>query len=332
MKENKMFRPDKKLKLMDQVRVVLKYHHYAYRTELAYCKWIVRYVKFHKSKKHPEEMGKKEVESFLSNLAVEGNVSAATQKQALNAIIFLYKYVLDINIGEELEPVRAKRQKRLPVVMTVEEVREVLKNMQGPHKFMAQILYGCGLRLLECVRLRVHDIDFGNNIIYVRSGKGGKDRTTVLPKKIIKEFENQISRVKEIHKEDLEAGYGEVYLPEGLSRKYKSAGKKLGWQYVFPSKKMSVDPRTDITRRHHVLESGLQKAVRRAVDKSNIVKRVSCHTFRHSFATHMLQDGVNIRILQELMGHADVKTTEIYTHVIDKDISLVVSPLDTLTG
>lgn len=330
MENKRKFRPAHDLKLMDQVRQVLQYHHYAYRTEQTYCNWIEQYVRFHKCKRHPREMGKKEIEGFLSHLATERKVSASTQRQALNAVIFLYKHVLDIPVAENIEPVRAKKFIRPPVVMSNREVQRVLVNMQGIHLLMARMLYGCGLRLMECIRLRIKDLDFDRNLVYVCMAKGGKDRITLFPKSIQEELLQQVERVRKVHERDLAQGFGEVYLSESLSRKYPNASREFRWQYLFPSKNLSIDPRSKVKRRHHVLESGLQKAVKQAVDRAMITKRVSCHTFRHSFATHMLESGVNIRIVQELMGHADVKTTEIYTHVMDKDFSVVVSPLDIL--
>jgi integron integrase len=330
MEIKKKFRPDLNLKLMDQTRQVLRYYHYAYRTEQTYCDWIVRYIKFFNCQKHPKDMGKREIEMLLSHLAIKENVAASTQRQALNAIIFLYKQVLDMPIDESIEHTRAKRHQSPPVVMTKSEVQRVLKNMNGTHSIMAKLLYGSGLRLMESIRLRVQDLDFEKNIIYVRAGKGNKDRVTLFPKSIQSEFKNQLDLVKQIHEQDLDIGYGGVYLPNALARKYQNAAKDFRWQYVFPSKKLSTDPRSGAVRRHHVLESGLQKAVKVSVNRAQITKRVSSHTFRHSFATHLLEDGVNIRVVQELMGHADVKTTEIYTHVMEKNISAAVSPLDAL--
>lgn len=330
MESKPKFKPDSSLKLMDQVRQVMRYHHYAYRTEQTYCDWILRFIRFHGSKRHPKDMGKTEVEGFLSHLASEGKVSASTQRQALNAIVFLYRDVMDQPIQGEIAPLRAKRHGRVPVVMTREEVQRVLREMRGTHLLMAKLLYGGGLRLMECVRLRVQDLDFERGLVYLRAAKGGKDRTTVFPKAIHGELKQHIEKVRRLHEGDLGEGRGEVYMPEGLSRKYRGAAKEFRWQYVFPSKALGKDPRTGVTRRHHVLESGLQKAVKIAVDRAGIQKRVSCHTFRHCFATHLLENGVNIRVVQELMGHADVKTTEIYTHVMQKDVSAVVSPLDYL--
>ena len=320
MESKPKFKPDSGLKLMDQVRQVMRYHHYAYRTEQTYCDWILRFIRFHGSKRHPKDMGKSEVEGFLSHLASDGKVSASTQRQALNAIVFLYRDVLNRPIQGQIAPLRAKRHGRVPVVMTREEVRRVLREMQGTHLLMAKLLYGGGLRLMECVRLRVQDLDFERGLVYLRAAKGGKDRTTLFPKAIHGELKEHVEKVRTLHEQDLEEGRGEVYLPESLARKYRGAAKEFRWQYVFPSKSLARDPRTGVTRRHHVLESGLQKAVKVAVDRAGIDKRVSCHTFRHCFATHLLENGVNIRVVQELMGHADVKTTEVYMHVMEKHI------------
>ncbi|MCH8069920.1 MAG: integron integrase, partial [Candidatus Marinimicrobia bacterium] len=279
---------------------------------------------------HPRDMGKREIEAFLSHLAVDRNVSASTQRQAHNAIIFLYDQVLNIPVSEVIEPVKAKRHPHLPVVMTQDEVKLVFNQIQRTHLMMAKLLYGGGLRLMECMRLRVGDLDFDRNRIYVHGAKGGKDRLTLFPQSIQEDMRNQLVRVKQLHEQDLVAGYGEVYLPFALTRKYRHAAKEFVWQYLFPAKKLSVDPRTEIIRRHHVMESGLQKAVKVAVTRAGILKRISCHTFRHCFATHLLENGVNIRAVQELMGHANVKTTEIYTHVMEKDLQDILSPLDVL--
>lgn len=330
MENKRKFRPSPSpgIKLMDQVRQVLRYHHYAYRTENTYCDWIIRYIKYFGAKKHPQDMGKTEIDTYLSHLATERKVSASTQRQALNAIIFLYRHVLDQPIEDQIEPTRAKRHPRPPVVMTKNEVQRVLAQMQGIHLLMSKMLYGAGLRLMECIRLRVQNLDFERNLIYVRGAKGNKNRTTLFPRSIQLEMHHQLEKVKHSHNEDLAQGYGGVYMPDALDRKYTHAAQEFRWQYVFPAKNRSVDPRTGIERRHHVLESGLQKAVKVAVDRADITKQVSCRTFRHSFATHMLEEGVNIRVVQELMGHADVKTTEIYTHVMEKDIAATISPLD----
>jgi integron integrase len=329
MEGKKKFIPNTNLKLMDQVREVLRYHHYAYRTEQTYCDWIKRYLKYYDVKRHPREMGAAEVERYLSHLATEEKVAAATQRQALNAIIFLYREVLDIELGD-ISPIRSKKQRHPPTVLTQTEVQQVLRNMEGTHRLMAQLLYGCGLRLMECIRLRIQDLDFGQGRIFVRGGKGGKDRTVVLPELVRVALVGHIERVQELHGRDLREGFGEVYIPEALMRKYPNACRETGWQYAFPAKSRSLDPRSGQEMRHHVLESGLQKAVKTAVRNAGILKRAGCHTLRHSYATHLLENGVNIRMVQELMGHKDVKTTEIYTHVMDKDIDAVKSPLDLL--
>ena len=324
------FRPNPELKLLDQVKQVLRYHHYSIRTEQAYVLWITRFVKFFHCKKHPKDMGKKEIEQFLSYLVIKQNIAAATQRQAFNAILFLYRDVLNIDMDESIEPVKSKRQKHPPVVLTKNEVKMIFNQMSGKHLLMTKLLYGSGLRLMECVRLRVQNLDFERDIIYIRAAKGGKDRTTLLPNYIKQDLQEQVAKAKILHENDLSLGYGEVYLPNALAQKYKNAAKEFHWQYVFPGMNLTNDPRTGIVRRHHVLESGLQKAVKTAVKRAGISKRISCHTFRHSFATHLLEDSTNIRIVQELMGHGDVKTTEIYTHVMAKDIRSVNSPLDNL--
>jgi integron integrase len=329
MEEKRKFRPNPDLKLMDQVKEVLRYHHYALRTEQTYCEWIKRFLKFYGYKTHPREMGAAEVERWLSHLATSQKVAASTQRQALNAIVFLYREVLDVDLGT-MAPVRSQRSRKPPTVLTQTEVQAVLGCMEGTHQLMTKLLYGCGLRLMECIRLRVQDVDFGQGRIFVRGGKGGKDRTVVLPESVRQPLADHIARVKVLHEKDLSEGFGEVYIPEALARKYPNACKETGWQYVFPAKNRSKDPRSGRIRRHHVLESGLQKAVKTAVRKAGISKRAGCHTMRHSYATHLLENGVNIRMVQELMGHKDVKTTEIYTHVMDKDINAVQSPLDTL--
>jgi len=330
MNQKAKFRPNANLKLMDQVREALRYYHYAYRTESTYCQWIRRYIHFFGGRTHPRELNAGHVEKFLSHLATEGKVAASTQRQALNAIVFLYRDVLDLPLDGKIAPVRSKRKPRPPTVLTQREVKDLLRNISGTHALMAKLLYGSGLRLMECIRLRIQDVDFGQNNIYVRGGKGGKDRTTILPQQIREELRLQIESVATLHHQDLQEGYGEVYLPNALARKYPHAAKDTRWQYVFPSRKRSIDPRSNREMRHHVLESGLQKAVKLAARRAGILKRVGCHTLRHSFATHMLESGINIRVLQELLGHADVKTTEIYTHVMQRDIAGLASPLDCL--
>ena len=327
--ENKpKFHPNPKLKLMDQVREVLRYHHYAYRTEQTYCQWILRYIHHFGGKTHPRCLGVKDIEAFLSHLATEAKVTGTTQRQAFNAIVFLYKNVMDIPLDGEIAPARSKRLTSPPTVLTQIEVQRLLATMEGKTALMAKLLYGSGLRLMECIRLRVQDVDFGQNLLFIRGGKGGKDRTTMLPQNLRDEMQTQIKAVKSLHHKDLEAGFGEVYIPEALARKYPHASRETGWQWVFPAKLLSRDPRSGKEMRHHVLESALQKAVKRAAQEAKIDKRVGCHTLRHSFATHMLENGTNIRVLQELLGHADVKTTEIYTHVMARDIRNLQSPLD----
>ena len=329
-KNKPKFRPNQNLKLMDQVREVLRYHHYAYRTEQTYCQWIVRYIHFFGGKTHPNLLGARDIERYLSHMATEGKVSSATQRQALNALVFLYRDVLDKPLEGDIEPARSKRLQRPPTVLTQDEVKRLLSSMTDGNALMAKLLYGGGLRLMECIRLRVKDVDFGQGLLFIRGGKGGKDRTTMLPANLRDGLLQQVEAVKALHHVDLEAGFGEVYIPEALARKYPKAGRETGWQWVFPAKELSVDPRSGRRMRHHVLESGLQKAVRRAAQQAGITKPVGCHTLRHSFATHMLENGVNIRVLQELLGHADVKTTEIYTHVMSRDIRKLQSPLDRL--
>ena len=327
MGEKAKFRPNPDAKLMDQVKEVLRYHHYALNTERTYCNWIVRFLKFYGMERHPNAMDERDVERYLSHLATEGGVAASTQRQALNALVFLYRDVLDKELGD-IAHIRSKRRRKPPTVLTQKEVQQVLGHMQGAHQLMAMLLYGCGLRLMECIRLRVQDVDFGQGRVFVRGGKGNKDRTVVLPEAIRLRLAEHIDRVEALHRKDLQEGFGEVYIPESLARKYVNACRETGWQYVFPAKHRSKDPRSGHIRRHHVMESGLQKAVKAAVFKSGIRKRAGCHTLRHSYATHLLENGVNIRIVQELMGHANVDTTEIYTHVMDKDLDQVKSPLD----
>jgi len=324
------FRPNPDLKLMDQVREVLRYYHYAYRTEQSYCDWILRYVRFFGGQTHPKELGSADIERFLSDLVSRQKVAAATQKQALNALVFLYHKVLHLPLKDQIAPVRSKKAPRLPTVLTQDEVKLLLSQMSGTHALMARLLYGAGLRLLECLRLRIQDVDFGQRQLFIRDGKGGKDRVSLLPQGLTADLQAHIERVIQLHQKDLAEGFGRVYLPEALARKYPNAATETGWQYVFPAKKRALDPRGGEERRHHAQESGLQKAVKTAARKSAIPKRISCHTLRHSFATHLLENGVNIRMVQELMGHADVKTTEIYTHVMRKDVNSVVSPLDRL--
>ncbi len=319
--------PNPKARLLDQVREVIRVKHYSIRTEEAYVQWIKRFIFFH-GKRHPREMGAAEIESFLTDLAVQRKVSASTQNQALNALVFLYKEVLDIDLGE-FAAVRAKRPNRLPVVLTKAETAKLLAAMKpGTIGLMARLLYGTGMRLMECVRLRVKDVLFEENQILVRDGKGAKDRVTMLPASVKAELETHLERVKLLHQSDLAAGAGEVYLPYALARKYPQAAREWGWQYVFPALNLSRDPRSGKTRRHHASETSLQRAVKEAVRLAGIVKPASCHSLRHSFATRLLESGYHIRTVQELLGHKDLATTQIYTHVMQKPGLGVRSPLD----
>lgn len=317
------------MKLLDQVRDVIRRRHYSIRTEQAYVDWIKRYIFFH-NKRHPLEMGAPEISQFLTYLARERNVAASTQNQALNALVFLYKQVLQKEIGDLGPTERAKKPERLPTVLSREETARILTAMSGIHQLMAKILYGCGLRLMECVRLRVKDVDFDQRQIVVREGKGEKDRVTMLPDQLKPLLMEQINRVRILHEQDLRNGLGEVFLPDALERKYPHAARDLGWQYVFPADRISVDPRSGRRRRHHVGEDGLQRAVLKASRAQGFVKPVSPHTFRHTFATHLLEAGYDIRTVQELLGHKDVSTTMIYTHVMKRGGMGVKSPLDSM--
>jgi integron integrase len=314
-------------KVLDQVRDRIRLKHYSIRTEKSYLSWIKRYILFY-DKRHPKEMGEKEIEAFLTHLAVDLNVASSTQNQAFNALLFLYKQVLNIELDDKIKVVRAKKPQRVPTVMAKNEVAKVIAAMEGIQKLMAMLLYGSGLRLMECLRLRVKDVDFEMNQIVVRNGKGAKDRITVLAENVKPGLKAHLEKVKMLHKEDMAKGHGKVYLPNALERKYKRANRQWGWQYVFPSKSLSKDPRTGITRRHHIHETTFHKAVKRAVRLAAITKRASPHTFRHSFATHLLEDGYDIRTVQELLGHKNINTTMIYTHVLKKGGKAVRSPLD----
>ncbi len=315
--------------LLDQVRSCLRLKHYSIRTEEAYVNIIRRFILFH-HKRHPKGMGTDEIRQFLSYMATDGNVAASTQNVALAALLFLYREVLAIELPLIEGVERAKRPQRIPVILTTEEVQRVLAAMSGTHHLMASLLYGAGLRLMECVRLRIKDVDFSYQQITVRDGKGAKDRRTVLPEPLVEVLRRHLARIQLQHQEDVRLGCGSVYLPYALERKYPKAAADWVWQYVFPAAKISVDPRTSARRRHHAAEDGLQKAVKAAIKKSRIEKRASCHTLRHSFATHLLEAGYDIRTIQELLGHADVSTTMIYTHVLNKGGRAVRSPLEML--
>lgn len=319
-------------KLVDRVRSRLRLKHYSIRTEAAYIGWIRRFIHCH-GKRHPAEMGKGEVESFLSALAVENDVSAATQNQALSALLFLYKEVLELELPWLNDVTRAKKPARLPTVLTVAETTALLDCIEdGEVGLIVRLLYGSGLRLLEGLRLRVKDVDLARRELIVRDGKGGKDRVTMLAAQLVEPLRLQISRRKVLHAEDLLKGKGEVWLPDALARKYPAAPTSIGWQYVFAASGYSVDPRSGSVRRHHVDEKRIQRAIKAATAKAGIVKPVSPHTLRHSFATHLLESGYDIRTVQELLGHSDVSTTMIYTHVLNRGGRGVASPLDRLAA
>jgi integron integrase len=318
-----------KLRLLDLVRQKIRTRHYSLRTEEAYTRWIRQFILFH-GKRHPSHLGEPEVSAFLSYLAVDRRVSASTQNQARAALLFLYRTVL----LQPLEPIdnvtRAKTPERIPVVFTRDEMRQILLHLDGTPKLMASLLYGAGLRLMECLRLRVKDLDFGYNQIALRDAKGAKDRFTVLPSTLKEPLRQHLARVKQLHELDLKEGFGQVFLPFAIERKYPKAASQWEWQYVFPSRTRSDDPRSGKVRRHHAAETVLQRAVKSAIRAAGISKPGSCHSLRHSFATHLLEAGHDIRTVQELLGHKDVRTTMVYTHVINKGGQGVPSPLDRL--
>lgn len=313
--------------LMEEVTRRLRVGHYSLRTERAYLGWIRRFI-LANGKRHPRELGAVQVEAFLTNLAVEGKVAASTQNQALSAVLFLYREVLGLKLAWMDDVVRAKRPLRVPTVLSHSEVRALLAHMDGRMALLARLLYGSGIRLMEGVRVRVKDVDFARNEITVREGKGGKDRRTVLPASLVPTLQAEVERVHVLHQQDLAQGAGEVWLPHALSRKYPSAGRELGWQYVFPARNLSLDPRDDRWRRHHLDEAMLARALKRARVSAGITKPVTAHTLRHSFATHLIESGYDIRTVQELLGHKDVATTQIYTHVLNRGAGAVLSPLD----
>lgn len=316
-------------RLLDRVRDAIRRRNYSLRTEQAYVFGIKRYIRFH-GRRHPDQLGAREVEAFLTHLAVKAEVAAATQNQALSALLFLYKAVL----GQELPWLdnveRAKRPKRIPTVLTVEEASALLAQLSGTRWLMASLLYGCGMRLREVLGLRVKDVDFRQRQVVIRGGKGNRDRVTMLPDALADPLTRHLEKVRVVHSRDLADGFGTVYLPHALARKYPNAAREWGWQYVFPASHRSSDPRSGEFRRHHLDESVLQKGIRAAARAAGIAQPVSCHTFRHSFATHLLQSGYDIRTVQELLGHKDVSTTMIYTHVLNRGGRGVVSPLDRL--
>lgn len=314
-------------KLMDQVREVLRLKHLSIRTEEAYTYWIRQFIIFHQ-KRHPAQLGAKEIRQYLSFLAVERNVSASTQNLALNSILFLYNHVLKIKIGDIGEVERAKRPKRLPTVFSQEEVLLILSVLKDTPQLVIGLLYGSGMRLMECLRLRVQDVDFDRNQIFVRSGKGEKDRVTLLPQTMKKPLQEHLRWVKKLHERDLAEGFGDVYLPPAFGRKSSNAAFEWNWQYVFPAAEHSIDPRSTRIGRHHFPESKIQEALKEAMKQSGIAKHGSPHTLRHSFATHLLEQGQNIRKVQQLLGHKDVRTTMIYTHIVQRAETPIQSPLD----
>ncbi|MCW7074178.1 MAG: integron integrase [Methanophagales archaeon] len=326
-----MSRFKKDRELLDEARDVMRLHHYSIRTERTYCGWIKRYIQYHNMTSREElSNGEVKIEAFLTHLAVDRAVSPSTQNQAMNALVFLYKHVLKKSLDGNINAVRARKKVNIPVVMTREEVARVITLMEGTPQLVAKLLYGSGLRITEALRLRVHDIDYELKHIIVRSGKGTKDRITTFPVSVIPLLRNHLSRVRVIHEQDMAQGYGEVYMPYALARKYPNAAKEWNWQYVFPARNLSTDPRSGKIRRHHVDPSVINKAIKIAARKAGLTKRVSAHTFRHSFATHLLQRGTDIRTIQALLGHKDVSTTMIYTRVLRQRGHEVPSPLDDL--
>jgi integron integrase len=313
--------------LFEKVREAVRLKHYSRRTEVAYLGWIRRFI-LSNDRRHPRHLGGVEVERFLTSLAVDGKVAASTQNQALSALLFLYKEVLGIELPWMEDVVRAKQPRKLPTVLSTSEVQTLLAQLDGRAWLLASLLYGTGLRLMECLRLRVKDVDFARGEITIRDGKGAKDRRTVLPKSMVEPLQRELERTRTLHAVDLQAGFGEAHLPYALKRKYPTAGREFGWQYVFPSPRRSIDPRDGVMRRHHFDDGTLSRALKAACRRAGIVKPVSAHTLRHSFATHMIEAGYDIRTVQELLGHKDVATTQIYTHVLNRGAGGVVSPLD----
>jgi integron integrase len=315
--------------LLERLRDVIRLKYYSIRTEEAYVYWARYFIRYHK-KRHPREMAAKEIAEFLSFLVLERNVSASTQNQAFNALLFLYRDVLEIDPGEIIGVTRSRRPKKLPVVLTKDEVSRLLKQLEGQYWLAGCLMYGSGLRLMECARLRVQNLDFDHRAILIIDGKGKKDRVVTMPDPLIGPMTQHLQYVRMLHDKDLADGYGEVYLPNALARKYPNAAKSWNWQYVFPASKRSVDPRSNVIRRHHIDESSIQKEIRKAVRKAGIEKPATCHTLRHTFATHLLERGMDIRTVQEQLGHSDVRTTQIYTHVLNRGGNAVISPLNAI--
>ena len=318
-------------KLIEELRQVLRSKHYSRRTEQSYCNWVKRFLRFHKMR-HPDKMGEAEINAFLSHLALRRKVSVSTQNQALSAILFLYKCVVKKEIRNLGDVIRARRPKHLPVVMTRDEVTDVLNHLEGQAWLMCSLMYGAGLRLTECLELRVQDIDFRANQIVVRSGKGFKDRVTVLPQAAKRALMDHLREVRQVHERDLAEGYGRIPMPYALAKKYPRADREWRWQFVFPQRRRWINRQTGEQGRYHVDESIIQKAVKAAVAEAGLTKRVSCHVLRHSFATHLLEDGYDIRTVQELLGHKDVRTTMVYTHVLNRGGKGVPSPMDSISS
>lgn len=315
--------------LLSSLRQAIRVRHYSIRTEQTYVDWTKRFIRFH-DYQHPKDLGAADIRRFLTWLATDRDVSASTQSQALSAILFLYAQVLNRPLSDLGDIERARKPKQLPSVFTEEEVMSVLAQLEGQHWLMAALLYGSGLRLMECVRLRIQDVQFAYRCIVVRDGKGRKDRVATLADGLLSHLHDQVTSVRRIHERDLISGYGSVWLPHALSRKYPNAAWEFGWQFMFPAARRSADPRSGLVHRHHVDPSGLQRAVRAAIRRAGITRRASCHTFRHSFATHLLAGGADIRTVQEQLGHQDVRTTQIYTHLLERGGSAVISPLNRL--
>ncbi|WP_062058719.1 integron integrase [Cellvibrio sp. OA-2007] len=318
--------PAEPVRLVDRFRFFMRSLNMSYRTERAYVHWLLRFIRFH-NLRHPDTMGEAELEVFLSHLAVNLNSAINTQRTALNALMFFYNKFCERQI-EGLSPVRATKHRRIPVVFSHDEALRVINGLEQPYKLAAQLMYGAGLRVSECLRLRVKDVDFSGNQLIVRAGKGGKDRRTILPDSLVKDLRQQIVLVDKLHQLDLAEGFGEVYMPNRLAQKYPEQARSLTWQFLFPSSFRAQDPRSGVTRRHHLYDGTLQRRIKDALKAAKIFKQASCHTFRHSFATQLLSAGYDIRTVQELLGHSDVKTTEIYTHVLNKGGLGVRSPLD----
>jgi len=318
-------------RILEEMRDVMRRRHYSIHTERSYCDWVKRYIlHFNMQSRDDLSDGSKKIERFLTFLARENNVAPSTQNQAMNALVFFYKHVLKQTLDETINAERASQKPKVPVVLTKDETKRILMSMEGINQLIVKLLYGSGLRIIECMRLRVHDVDFEMKSITVRSGKGDKDRITTFPPTLRQPMEDHLQKVKVLHENDLSNGFGEVYLPHALSRKYQNAARQWQWQYIFPAKSLSVDPRSRVTRRHHIDPSSVNNAIANAVRIAGVQKRVSAHTFRHSFATDLLRRGTDIRTIQSLLGHSDIKTTMIYTHVLQQGGEGVISPLEDL--